>query len=75
MLLSDTLAVAAAGLVTTVVVHHHTQQQRRAAHAQRTGEIRSRRAVYRYREPLPVPVGPQFDLDLFNDIFCIEYFR
>jgi hypothetical protein len=85
MLLSDTLALTAAGLAAIVVMHHHTQQQQRREQRreqrralQRRGEmrpVRNRQPVYRYREPLSVPVGAQFDLDLYNDIFCVEYFR
>jgi hypothetical protein len=84
MLLSDTLALTAAGLATIVVMHHHTQQQqrreqrreqRRALQRREMRPVRNRQPVYRYREPLSVPVGAQFDLDLYNDIFCVEYFR
>jgi hypothetical protein len=79
MLLSDTLALTAAGLAAIVVMHHHTQQQQQQRRAlQRRNEmrpVRNRQPVYRYRPALPVPVGPQFDLDSYNDVFCVEYFR
>jgi hypothetical protein len=64
----EAVALATAG-ITSVIVTHHFQHVILSEHEQ------EQRYRQKYRLPLHVPVGPQFDLDSFNEDYCVEFFR
>jgi hypothetical protein len=72
--------VVAATCVVTLAVTQTKQtiqleEQGAAEHQHQQAQIPAHRRHYRYRIPLQVPLGPEFDLDNLSDVWCLEFLR
>lgn len=61
-------STCAASMLLILCWQRQRQQHRDAQRAITT-------SCYRYRAPLPVPIGEEFNLDFLTETWCLEFFR
>ncbi|KAI5781927.1 hypothetical protein EDC01DRAFT_632635 [Geopyxis carbonaria] len=64
-------SVAASSSAALIIIH----QKKRQREQKILKMSENHGTVYRYRDALPIPIGEEFNLALFNDVFCCEFFR